>query len=73
MRRISLEIGPVDLREAEAIEVCIAKHEDGYRVWVNSEEGNILRAYRVKECHLQLDGASKAALGWEECTPGYSD
>lgn len=44
----------VDEHGAETVEVKVEKAADGYRLWVNDQQGLLLRIYRIK--HLQLEG-----------------
>lgn len=38
----------IDMYQANEVEVVIASHEDGWRLWVNIDGQNRLRIYRIK-------------------------
>lgn len=45
-----------DIYQADDVEVIIAEHADGFRLWVNAVGENKLRIYRVR--NLRLDWQS---------------
>lgn len=52
--RLLKESWGTDLTEADQVEVVMARHEDGWRLWVNVNGVNRLRVYRIKK--ITLDG-----------------
>lgn len=55
----------VDEHESDIVEIKLEQHADGYRLWVNDQQGLLLRIYRIKK--LQLVGLSEdkcTDVGW---------
>ena len=51
----------VDEYQADEVEVVIARHSDGWRLWVNLEGRNVLRIYRIETITWRdYDGDSDA-------------
>ena len=64
MRRvITEEEHATELYSSDAMDIRVAKHHDGYRIWINeAEKGLLVRAYRVKQVAIHMDDATREAL-----------
>lgn len=65
-RTVITDDTPWDLLSSKAMDVTIAKHPDGYRIWVHdAEKGLLVRAYRISSMVLDMDEEARAALRWK--------
>ena len=60
----------IDIIRAKLLQIRIAKHPDGYRVWIDATEAQGMvgsfRAYRVEGIDIDIDDEARANLTWKE-------
>lgn len=52
----------MDSPHEDEVEIVIAEHDDGWRLWVNVGGENRLRIYRIKHLHCRTSVADLAKL-----------